>query len=184
MNTINELDLLSVKGEKKIYILLTDTKTHMSKISKVITKQPYNHVSVAFDDTLDTLYTYAIKTTTNGLRGGLMIEDRPNLRGSEFSLYSVGVTEEAFSKVKSKVFTLLEDNQSTAYNHLGLINAIFRKDIFLMEDSKKMICSQFVVELLRTAGVGVFMDKHASSIRPYDLVRSKLLKFERRGKIK
>lgn len=178
-----EMSLLSIEGSRKIYILLTDTKTAVSKISKMITKQPYNHVSVAFDDQLTEVYSYAIKTTTNGLRGGLMREG-DDLKGSDYSLYSVSITDEVFDKIKFRVHELSSQVNDTSYNYLGLINAIWRKDIFLVEDSKRMICSQFVVELLRSSGVDIFKNKHASVVRPYDLIRSKLLKFEKRGKIR
>lgn len=181
---IEEMSLLNIEGDHKLYILLTDTKTTVAKISKMVTKQPYNHVSVAFDDKLTEVYAYAINTSTNGMRGGLMREG-DDLKGASYSLYSISLSQEALDKVKSKVFELSSEVNDTSYNYLGLINAIFRKDIFLVEDSKRMICSQFVVELLRTSGVDLFKNITTSSVvRPYDLVRSKLLKFERRGKIK
>lgn len=169
--------------DASIYILLTDTGTTFSKVAKFITKQPYNHASIAFDNSLTTLYTYAI-TNANGLKGGLMVEDNNNLKGSRYSLYALPVNNEVFNQVKTKVESMVNNVPGTGYNHLGLINAIFRREIFDSETDSRWFCSQFIVEVLKASGVELFKNKPSSFVKPYDFVKSKLLRFIKRGVIK
>ena len=175
---------LSGETERSVYILLTDTKTRFSKISRLITKDPYNHVSLMLSDSFDEpIYTFTLSSFTNGIRGGFQIENKEHLRGANYSLYRVGVTEDIFTKISDKVVGYANDPQSTSYNHLGLFNALFRKDIFSNKDSQAGICSEFIVEVLKFSGINLFNFRSSSTIRPYDLVKSKLLKFVKRGKI-
>ena len=167
-----------------IYILLTDTKTQFSKVSKLVTGDPYNHVSLMLTDNFDDpIYTYALNNGISSIRGGFMVEDRANLYGSSYSLYALKVTEQAYAQIKEKVEFLVANPNQTRYNHLGLFNAIFRKNIFSTPDGQTSICSEFVVEVLRFAGISLFKGKASSTVRPYDLVRSRLVKFVRKGKI-
>ena len=174
---------MSNDDQKRLYVLLTDTGTHFSRISKLVTGDPYNHVSVSFDDTLETIYTYALRNA-NGFKGGLKKENLEVLKGSRYSLYELPVTTDIYGQVVSKVKEMEEDLVGTGYNHLALINAIFKKEIFESEMGAKMICSQFVVEILKQSGVELFKNRASSTVRPYDFVRSKLLRFVRRGKFR
>lgn len=170
---------------KDIYILLTDTKTLVSKVSRMVTGDPYNHVSLMLtDDFDDGIYTFSLSNGHNGIRGGFMVEDRKNLKGSHYSMYRLAVTYSVYDKIKSKVTDYVKAVDKTSYNHLGLFNAIFKKNIFKSEDGQASICSEFVVEVLNFAGVELFAKRLASTVRPYEMVKSKLLKFYRRGVIK
>lgn len=184
--TEEAISLEGLKNEegrgRDLFILLTDTGTVFSKVAKVVTKQPYNHVSLAFDESLETLWTYCI-TNRNGLQGGLETETLKDLSGSRFSLYAITVTEEIYQSVKDKVETMAKDIPGTGYNHLGLLNAIFQREIFNNESTSRLFCSQFVVEILKTSGVELFKKK-SSLIRPYDFAKSKLMRFVRRGTLR
>ena len=171
------------KGVYPVYIVLTDTKTRFSKISRLITKDPYNHVSLSFTDDFEVLYTYALKNV-NGMKGGLKIENREALLGSRYSLYKLDVTESIYTRIKQGVKEVEKEVSNTGYNHLALINAIFNKEIFESNEKTKMICSQFVVEILRASGVELFSKRHSSTIKPYEFVKSNLLKHVRRGTVR
>lgn len=165
-----------------VYILLTDTKTRFSRISRLVTKDPYNHVSLSLTEDFQELYTYAL-VSVNGMKGGLKLETREMLKGANYSLYRLDVTE----SIHAKLVDLLEDVEQrinqTRYNHLALINLIFKRNIFDSGEDSKMVCSQFVTEILKAAGVELFNNRHSSTIRPYEFVKSKLLKHVKRGKI-
>jgi len=179
-----EISLEAIVGDVPIYIVLTDTKTTFSKISKWVTKQPYNHVSLAFTEDMGTLYTYAIVTTDNGRRGGVKVERRELLAGAHYSLYRLDVNEGVALKVKSLVDSMVEYPPGTRYNHLALINAVLGKPVFKSDSVNSYICSQFIVEVLREAGVPLFKGRDATTVKPYDLVKYKALKHVRRGKFK
>ncbi|MNU92862.1 hypothetical protein D3C71_827900 [compost metagenome] len=170
---------------KTIYVLLTDTKTLVSKVSRMVTGDPYNHVSLMLSDNFDDgIYTFSLGNGVNGIKGGFMVEDRANLKGSHYSMYKMAVTSEAYDKIKTRITDYVKGIEKTSYNHLGLFNAIFKKNIFKTEDGQTSICSEFVVEVLKFSGVELFAKRFASSVRPYELIKSKLLKFHRRGVIK
>lgn len=170
---------------KCIYVLLTDTKTLVSKVSRVITGDPYNHVSLMLTDNFDDgIYTFSLGNGVNGIKGGFMVEDRANLKGSRYSMYKMAVTTEVYDKIKTRISDYVKGIERTSYNHLGLFNAIFKKNIFKTEDGQSSICSEFVVEVLKFSGVDLFTKRFSSSVRPYELIKSKLLKFHKRGTIK
>lgn len=184
--TQEALDLMGdvENHELKVYVLLTDTKTRFSKISRFITGDPYNHVSLMLVDDFDSgIYTFSL-SSNNGLKGGFVVEGREMLKGSNYSLYSLGVSKTAYETIKQKVEGYVANAEKTTYNHLGLFNALFKKDFFNNTDAEASICSEFVVEVLKFSGITLFKDKSSTTIRPYELVKSKLLKFVRRGVIK
>jgi TusA-related sulfurtransferase len=182
MSIINTLEKMDAGSE--LYVLLTDTPTVFSKISKAVTGDPYNHVSLAFDRELENVFTYALKTLDNGFKGGFKREDRKVLRGSRYSLYSVTLPSDTIRKVKSRVIDIEKKKLETSYNHFGLINAVLGRELFRAEATESMICSHFVAAIFEDAGIQLFKNKASAVIRPYDFVKSKLLKHVERGTIR
>jgi DNA polymerase III alpha subunit (gram-positive type) len=177
------LESLSTDPDKKyVYVLLTDTKSMFSKVARHITGDPYNHVSVALDDTLTTGFTFNI---SNGLSrtGGFLREDlKKEMRGSRYSMYRVAVTPEMYLKLENRLNDYFTKVSETSYNFFGLVNAIARKGIFKDEEGQ-MICSQFVASLLHEIGITIFKNRPLSAVRPYDFVKTKMLEFVKRGTI-
>lgn len=171
-------------GEWPVYILLTNTNSLFQRIARRITKDPYNHVSLALDADLNTIYSYSLFSKENGIFGGLVKETRERLLGSKYSMYTINLTENQYTLVYDKLRKLEDGSSNTSYNRLGLFNAIFNKDIFKDENDDQMICSQFVDVVLRAAGIELLNDKLGSRVKPYDFVKSRLLRFVRRGVIK
>lgn len=179
------MEALASSADEKgpfIYILLTHTGTWMSHVSKAITGDPYNHVSIMLEKDFDNIYTFSMKNNLNKT-GGFLKEDRKDLNGAKYSLYRMAVTDEVHLRIRNRIGNYFENVRETAYNHFGLINAILKKGIF-KDDDKAMICSQFVATVLHEAGVVMFKDRPLSTIRPYEFVKSKLMKFVERGTIK
>lgn len=70
---IELLDAAKDRNAPSIYILLTDTKTQFSKVSRLITGDPYNHVSLMLTDNFDDpIYTYALNNGISSVKGGFM----------------------------------------------------------------------------------------------------------------
>lgn len=178
-----ELLALSKKAssENPVYVLLTDTGTGFSKVSKMVTGDPYNHVSLALDSDLEYVYTYSLSTTNNGSKGGLMRESKELLKGSRYSLYEMSLTKEMYVKLVDRLNNLEKNVSKTGYNHWGLVNALLGKEVF-KSAAEVMICSQFIASVMADVGVVFFKGQAHSTIKPYDFVRSKLLKHVRRGK--
>lgn len=177
-------DSQDADGATAVYILLTDTKSAFQRVAKVLTGNPYNHVSIAFDEGLKELFSYNIYTKENGFGGGFMRETPEDLKGATYSLYKVMVDHEIKEKMKNTVYSLMDKKNTTRYNILGLVNALTNIELFKDEDTDKMICSQFVSNVFEWSGVRLFKDKTGSRVKPYDFVKSKLVTFVKRGKIK
>jgi hypothetical protein len=171
-------------NQYRLFILLTYTATPISKLIKYVTKHPYTHSSIAFDEKLQDLWSYNIYTQKNGFKGGLVKESLLDFTGSKYSLYELSCTKEIYDKVRDKVEEIAKDVPGTGYNILGLINNIYQKVLFKQESEIRLFCSQFVVVVLRAAGIEIFKNKNDSFIKPYDFVRSKLLRFVRKGTLR
>ena len=171
-------------NQYRLFILLTFTNSAVSKIIKYVTKHPYTHVSLGFDEKLEDMWSYNIFTQSNGMKGGLIQEKLEDFKGSKYSLYELSCTKEIYEKVKLKVMEMSKDVPATGYNVLGLINNIYQKMLFKPESEIRLFCSQFVVVVLRAAGIEIFKNKNDSFIKPYDFVRSKLLRFVRKGTLR
>ena len=74
---------------KNVYILLTDTGSVLTTMIKHVTTNPYNHVSISFDEDLETLYSFGRKHPNNPFLGGFVKE----------SIYSG-----TFKKFKNTIF--------------------------------------------------------------------------------
>lgn len=163
-----------------VYVLLTDTGTGFSKLSKHITGDPYNHVSLAFDKDLTYLYTYALTTKDNGSGGGLKREDLDMLKGARYSLYEMTITKAMYQKLTQRIHHLETHIKETQYNHWGLINAVVGREL-IPSVGEAMICSQFLASIMADVGVEFFKGRAHSTIKPYEFARNKLLKHVRRG---
>lgn len=164
-----------------IYIVLTDTKTIFSRLSRIITQAEYNHISISLTKNLDTLYTYVL-INKNGLKGGLVLEDRKRLKGAKYLLYSITLSKDSYNKFVTTLEEQVANIHTSRYNHLGLINTIFKKEIFKSYDETKMICSQFVYRLFERSGIELIKNQSEFTIRPYDFIKSDLLKFVGQGR--
>ena len=60
---------------KNVYVVLTQTGTLVSSIIRRYTKDPYNHASIAFDRSLDVMYSFGRKHRYNVLNNGFIEEN-------------------------------------------------------------------------------------------------------------
>lgn len=60
---------------KKVYILLSKTKTVPSNLIKLMTREPYCHTSLALDISLDEMYSFARKGVYNPFNSGFISEN-------------------------------------------------------------------------------------------------------------
>ena len=60
---------------EKIYIVLTDTGTLLSKAIGLYTRKDLNHASIAFDEELKEMYSFGRKQRHNPFVGGFVKEN-------------------------------------------------------------------------------------------------------------
>ncbi|GFZ87854.1 hypothetical protein GCM10010978_29520 [Compostibacillus humi] len=159
---------------KKIYILLTDTKTVLGRIIKLYTKKPYSHASIAFDLELDEVYSFGRKMPSNPFIGGFV---RENITSKLFlnarcAIYSCEVSETELQRMYQFIQKIEREKHRYRYNFLGLLSFIFDKNV-VRENA--FFCSQFVATVLTEGGV-VTYKKPLDRITPDDLLDTE--KFE------
>lgn len=153
--------------EKRIYLLLTDTNTLLTKLIKLYTKKPYNHASIAFNSGLTEVYSFGRKRPRNPFIGGFVKEDvRSSLfKHASCSLYSLRVTEEEWKKMYDHIQEMEKEKENYRYNFLGLFGFLFNRPF---HRERAFFCSQFVASVLEK-GNSVNKNQELSLIKPSDL---------------
>ncbi|MBA9027096.1 hypothetical protein [Peribacillus huizhouensis] len=57
------------------YLLFTDTGTNLSKLIKLFTTQPFNHVTISFEAELSEIFSFGRKKHNNPFIGGFVREE-------------------------------------------------------------------------------------------------------------
>ncbi|KON88210.1 hypothetical protein AF332_16295 [Sporosarcina globispora] len=155
-------------SNQKIYILLTDTGTLLTRLIKLYTKKPYNHASISMDPDLHEVYSFGRKTANNPFIGGFVKE---NIRGVFFrkarcAVISCSVTDVQLNKLKAFINKIESEKDDYCYNLLGLFAIMFNKQI---SRNKAFFCSQFVATVLQCCGIVQFR-KPPNLITPHEFM--------------
>jgi hypothetical protein len=160
----------------RIYILFSDTNTNFAKIAMKLTRDPYNHVSLSFDKSLNTLITFLDIGTENGLA-----RENPLLRynnSTRFELFYINITNSEFEKLLS----IIKDISIKGSNY-NLTSAITNSALQLPSKknspidktgSYSMFCSQFVYYLIKEIGLERKIFAYRKSpefVKPYDILK-------------
>jgi hypothetical protein len=163
----------------RIYILLTQTTSVLTKVIKFCTKTPYNHASLAFDDRLEYTYSFGRVNPDDPLIGGFSHErlDAGVFKNATCQLLSLDVTPEQYRKMREHVAQIEANQLKYKFNFIGLFGARFD---FEVKRKHAYFCSQFVSKVLQE--VGLFPeDFPAYLVKPSDLVEHINLKVEYQG---
>lgn len=158
---------------KEIYIVLTDTGTLLTRMIRLYTKLPLNHVSIAFDEELKEVYSFGRKRPHNPFIGGFVREDFNSVffRQSPCAVYKCKVTADEYEKMKMRVRLVEEQKHQYRYNFIGLIGIIFNKEI---KRRHAFFCSQFVATVLNECEKPLF-DCPPVFIQPHHFMISERL---------
>lgn len=133
--------------DRKIYILFTDTGTLFTRLIKIYTRESYNHVSIAFDDQLEEIYSFGRKKPTNPFIGGFIREKLKEglFKRAKCVIYSCHVSEQEYKKMRAKVKKIEREKEKYRYNLIGLLAIILH---FNLNRKNAFFCSQFVATIL------------------------------------
>lgn len=136
--------------EKKVYLLLTDTGTLLTKLIKCYTRKPYNHASISFNSELTEVYSFGRKTPRNPFVGGFVQEDIHSIifQQASCAIYSLTVTEEEVERMKRYINEIEGQKEQYRYNFLGLFGVALSRPV---KRKKAFFCSQFVASVLKEA---------------------------------
>lgn len=156
--------------EKRIYLLLTDTKSLLARAIKSYTKKPYSHASLAFDKELIDVYSFGRKTPRNPFHGGFVKEDIQSdlFYHAQCGVYALSVTDKQYDKIKRYIENMYKQKDKFHYNLLGLFGLVLNKPV---QRENTYFCSQFVAKILEDCDI-MTCDKDASLMTPHDLLES------------
>lgn len=169
-------------AKKEIFILLTHTGTLPSKIIKMYTREPYSHVSIAFDPELNEVYSFGRKCVNNPLIAGFIKEDikggvYAKFKNTTYELYSLKIAENQYERLKIEINKLYKRKDIYKYNFLGILGVLMNRPI---GSDNSYFCSQFVAHILEKSSIKL-VKKPSGLVTPGDFRRSNNLKLIHTG---
>jgi 8-oxo-dGTP pyrophosphatase MutT (NUDIX family) len=168
----------------KLYIYFTNSGTSLSKAIVAVTKDPFNHVGIAFDKKLETMISFDIK-------GGGLVYQHPLIsfnRTTIFELHVINITKEDTRVIFSFLKKLSTSNK---YNFSSLLKSYilgFESQIIDKKGIYHFTCATFVYFILTMIGVEFnFKEKISpSKVAPYDIlkyIKKDRIKFVKSGNL-
>lgn len=178
----NENKMKQPVKDREVYIVLTQTRTYFARLIKLYTKEPYAHASIAFDDDLEEMYSFARLKPNNPFITGFVEEDiESGVFGqcveTTCSVYSLKVTTEQYDRLKDEIEVFKQNREKYSYNFLGLVGVMVNIPI---NSDRRYFCSQFVAYILERSGIKLF-GKSCGLVRPFDIRMCPKLKLVYKG---
>lgn len=156
---------------KNIYIILTQSTSVPSRLIRHITGETYTHASIAFDDNIHSMYSFARKNAAFPLPAGLVEEHIDSgfyLTQSNIpcAVLSMQVSERKYFALKSQVCNMFCRANEYKYSIIGLLFCKFK---IPFEMPGYFFCSQFVAKLLHDCDI-VSLPKHPTLMHPADFL--------------
>ena len=140
---------------RKVYIILSQTGTILSRILKCYTRAPYNHASIALSEDLEVMYSFGRLNPYNPFVGGFVQESAAfgtfkRFKNTRVMIIEADVTSEAYARLCTHIRGMLNTRTEYHYNYLGLLLAAVR-----IHRVKRncYYCSEFVKAMAVQAGV-------------------------------
>ncbi len=153
---------------KCIYLVLTQTNTYLARIIKYYTKNKYSHISIAFDDECNEMYSFGRKYDRNPFIGMFKREKLDqgvfNNKNSSMAIYKVSVNGYQYKKIRKIIREIERTNKG--YNIFGLLTAALKIKL----NRKKYYCSEFVYEVLSNEKVEI-LSKNEICFNPEDIIQ-------------
>lgn len=169
---------------KTVYIVVSNTGSVFTRMIGMYTRQPYNHVSISFDEELKVMYSFGRKLPWNPLIGGFVEEGVNKGTYARFpkttaQVLSLNVSDESYGKLREEIDNFVLNKEKYKYNLLGVLGVIIGKEV---KRSNAYFCSEFVTNTLYNSDVKLW-DTPAYMVKPYDYSTNKRLKLLYEGKL-
>ncbi len=156
--------------DKKIYIVLSQTGTMLSKLVRLYTGDMYNHVSIALDKELRHMYSFGRVNPYNPVIGGFVKESPTTgtfkrFYNTDVAIIELAIDGEKYDAIKAELEEMYGHKQDYHYNYKGLVLAAFGKP------RRKVgcyYCSEFVHEFCCNYGINLGVSRN-KVVKPMDL---------------
>lgn len=178
---LEEEAIFDKNNKNPVYIVLMNGKSPLAKLILTATGDYYSHACIAFDSSLDPLYSFGSKSKiTQDGKMGLSISKPSDLsvfkQQAYYSVYVTYVTDEVYAKMKERLQYFLDNQNKLKYDFVGLLNIWVGKSS--ESHTTKYFCSRFVMDII---GAGTHIDKLPSLYRPQDLTNMDNITLVNRG---
>lgn len=139
-----------------VYLVFSCTPYRIGKMIRHFTKEPYNHISIALDEDLTRMYSFARRHHCTPFYGGFVRESLSryciNNVPANISVCKLSVTKERFVWLEATLTEMENNKEYYLYNHISAACAMMhrtarRKDAYT--------CVEFCVSLLQELGFSV-----------------------------
>ena len=141
-------------AQRYLYVVFSSTPNKMGKTIRAFTGSRYNHVSIALDESLSQMYSFARRFYRTPFYGGFVKESLSRYHiGGQSAQICVGrlpVTEKQYQGLKTHLAEMHQRQDRYLYNHLSALAVPFRRRIKIRDTS---ICVDFVSQLLGSVGI-------------------------------
>lgn len=152
---------------RSIYIVLTRTKSLLSRFICVYKGDKYSHATLAFDLKLDRMYGFGRKYSFFPFYGRFRVEKintgfLGRHRKLPGAIIKLDVTEDQYREVRQLVGHFVIHEKLYRYNTIGLMSSVIGKYVV---DEYKYFCSEFVYYVLYKCDILDF-GVHQGLVRP------------------
>lgn len=161
---------------RDLYILFSATPYRMGKLIRFVTREPYNHVSMALERDLRTLYAFARRYYNTPLYGGFVTEEpcryRHNGVTARILLCRIPVTEDQWEHLQNRFSHMSSQAERYLYNHLSALMAPLHRKVRVRD---AYTCAEFTVSVLQELGLDFSSNQFysigdiANKLAPYQI---------------
>lgn len=142
--------------QNHIYIVFSATPYRLGKLIRGFTGEIYNHASIALDEELTQMYSFARRHFRTPLYGGFVKESaaRYHVGGktAQICICKIPVTQEQYATITDILAHMYQHKENYIYNHLSAAGALIHKTI---PAKNAYTCIEFCVKILHQAGISI-----------------------------
>ena len=134
--------------QKYLYVVFSSTPNRMGKFIRFFTRNFYNHVSLALDEDLSSLYSFARRFHDMPFFGGFVLEFAERFRkggSSQVKICALPVDEEQAAQARARMDDYIKNGDRNLYNLFSASLTLFRKRL-LIKDA--YTCAEFVADFI------------------------------------
>jgi hypothetical protein len=139
----------TLTSERYVYIVFSATNLLMGRIIRFLTRNCYNHVSLALSCDLKVMYSFARYNINSPLVGGFVIEhpSRFSIKNREVDIkvYRVPVSETGYQMIEKTVQGFSQRKNEMIYNTFNAVLSLFHKKIKIQN---AYTCVEFIAAIL------------------------------------
>ena len=156
--------------ENSVYITVCQTRTYIARFLRLVTRKPYNHVSLSTTPTLSEMYSFCRNNPWRPLPATFNKEEIGKGTFGRFSyipceIYRLKITNKQMQQLKQQLEYFKNNREKYSYNLIGL-PLIF---LHIAKNRKnKFVCSQFVAHIMEQSNIKLEISKPKSLYIPDD----------------